>query len=214
MPTSSSRIILVDTNCFLRLYQSSVRPLMGQDIGGYRLLTLKKLIEEFQNNQNLVSNYPSIASGPKHDELTNSAIKLSGINKGKIKDSQKELAPYAKSFLASYCKQQNIEIIRRLSTPDLELLATTIIIKGIIATDEWPLRLVATDLMEDPEEYKIGLLNSLELLHLIQENGKISPEDRRKTVRSWVLYREKLLGNWREDYQRLFGESADSLDDV
>lgn len=214
MPTSSSRIILVDTNCFLRLYQSSVRPLMGQDIGGYRLLTLKKLVEEFQNNQNLVSNYPSIATGSKYDELTNSAIKIRGVNKKKIENLQKELAPYSKSFLESYCKRQKIEIIRRLSSPDLELLATAIIIKGIIATDEWPLRLIAADLMEDQEEYKIGLFNSLELLHLIQENGKISPEDRRKTVRSWMLYREKLLRDWREDYQRLFGESADSLDDV
>ena len=214
MSTSSSRIILVDTNCFLRLYQSSVRPLMGQDIGGYRLLTLEKLVDEFQNNPTLISSYPAVASGSKHDELTNSAIKLSGINKRKIKDSLKELAPYAKYFLESYCKQQNTEIIRRLSTPDLELLATTIIIKGIIATDEWPLRLVATDLMEDQEEYKIGLFNSLKLLHLIEEDGKVSPEDRRKTVRSWILYKEKLLRNWREDYQRLFGEPADSLDDV
>lgn len=85
MSTSPIRIIIIDTNCFLKLYQSSVRPLMGQDIGGYRLLTLEKLVAEFKNNKNLVSNYPSIASGPKHDELTNSAIKLSGINKKGLK---------------------------------------------------------------------------------------------------------------------------------
>lgn len=213
MPTSSSRIILVDTNCFLRLYHSPVLPLMGQDIGGYRLLTLEKLVDEFQNNHTLVSNYPSVASGTRHDELKHSAIKLSGINKKMVTSSSNNLAPYAKSLLELYCNRQKIST-RRLSSPDIELLATTIVIKGIMATDEWPLRLVATDLMEDQEEYKIGLFNSLELLHLIQENGKISPEDRRKTVRSWMLYREKLLRDWREDYQRLFGEPAHSLDDV
>lgn len=186
---------------------------MGQDIGGYRLLTLEKLIDEFQNNPTLVSSYPSVASGTRHDELKNSAIKLRGINKKMVTSLSNDLASYAKSLLELYCNRQKIQT-RRLSNPDIELLATTIVIKGIMATDEWPLRHVASDLMEDQDEYKIGLFNSLELLHLIQENGKISPEDRRKTVRFWILYREKLLRDWREDYQRLFGEPADSLDDV
>lgn len=216
MPTNNPnlRFILVDTNCFLRLYHSPMLPLMGEDIGGYKLLTLKKLIDEFKNNQVLMVDYPSVASGAKHDDLINSTLKLSGINIKLIKKQCDDINLYAKSFLESYCKREKIQNIRRLSIPDIELLATTIVLKGILATDEWPLRLVAKDLMEDPEEYKIDLYNSLELLYLMEMNGKLNPEERRRTVRSWVLSREKLLRDWQKDYQRLFGESADTLDDV
>ena len=73
------------------------------------------------------------------------------------------------------------------------------------------MRLVAKDLMEDPAEYKIGLLNSLELLHILEINGKIDSEERRNTVDAWIRNSEKLLKGWENEYQRLFKESADKL---
>lgn len=213
MTSAPIRIVLVDTNCFLRLYQSPVLPLMGQDIGGYRLLTLGCLVDEFLNSPSLTANYSWVAADPKRSDLTNAKLKLRGSNKASVEKVQKELRPYAKSVLETHCAR-NKTSLRSLSSRDLELLATTIVLKGIMATDEWPLRQVATDLMEDPDEYSIGLFSSLELLHLLEANGKLSPDGRRKTVDAWVRLRENLLKGWQEDYQRLFGESADSLGKV
>ncbi len=213
MTGASIRIVLVDTNCFLRLYHSPVLPLMGQDIGGFRLLTLESLVDEFHNNPVLTQSYPSVSSGPKHDDLTKAKLKIRSATKTSVKIAQTHLRPYAKSLLESYCNKRKINI-HSLSNRDLDLLATTIELKGIMATDEWPLRIVAQDLMEDPDEYEIGIYHSLELLQLLENYGKLSPENRRKTVRSWVLYRENLLKGWELEYQRLFGESVASLDGV
>lgn len=213
MTSPPARIVLVDTNCFLRLYHSPVIPLLGQNIGGYRLLTLECLVDEFLNSPALTASYSWVAADPKRSDLTNAKLKLRGASKTSVENAKKQLGPYAKSLLESHCNRRKINL-RSLSGKDIELLATTIALKGIMATDEWPLRHVASDLMEDPDEYGIGLFSSLELLHLLEVNDKLIPDDRRKTVDSWVRYRENLLKGWQDDYQRLFGESADSLGKV
>ena len=210
MNSPPTRIVLIDTNCFLRLYHSSVSPLMGQDIGGYRLLTLECLVDEFLNSPTLTTNYPWVASEPKRSDLTNAKLKLGSPSKNRVKNEKKALGPYANLLLENYCKRSDITP-RSLSSRDIELLATTIVFKGIMATDEWPLRYVAQDLMQDDDEYAIGIFHSLELLHLLEINGKLSPDDRRNAVDSWVRYRENLLRGWEVEYQRLFGESAGSL---
>ena len=211
MSSSPVRIVIVDTNCFLRLYQSPVLPFLGQEVGGFRLLTLECLVAEFLESPTLIKNYPCVASGPKNIDLKNAQLKSRSATKASIQNAEKELRPYAKSLLELYCKNRNITPAKNLSRCDIELLATVISVRGMLATDEWPLRTVAYDLLEDPNEYNIGVLSSLDLLHLLEVNGKLTPEDRRTTVDSWVRYKENLLKGWQADYQRLFGESAELL---
>jgi hypothetical protein len=71
----------------------------------------------------------------------------------------------------------------------LTLLAAAIVCKAIIATDEWPLRLVVGDLMTDPDEdgddYGIGLMSSLELLALLENQGFLTKDKRIVTVEAW-----------------------------
>lgn len=211
MAPAVTRIILVDTNCFLRLYQSPVLPLLGQDVGGYRLLTLKALIQEFNENPTLVEQYHWVAEGSRSTDLNNAALRLSGINKSSVQNETKVLMAYAKGLLGSYCQKRRISPLRSLSARDLELLATTVILHACMATDEWPLRLVAQELINPPDHYDICLFNSIELLSLLETNGKLGPDDRRKTIDSWIRYREKLPKGWDADYQRLFGESSNLL---
>ncbi len=211
MTSPSVRIVLVDTNCFLRLYQSPVVPLLGQDIGGYRLLTLECLVDEFDVNSTLAAHYSWVVSGPKRNDLERAKLKLRGPSKAAVAKRIQELKPFGKSLLESYCKHNQILPIRNLSRVDIELLATAVALNGIMATDEWPLRHVAKDLMEDPDEYGIGLFTSLELLHLLETNGKLSSDDRRNTVDSWVRLGENLIRGWQKEYQGLFKESADFL---
>lgn len=205
-----TKIVLVDTNCFIRLFHSSARPIFGLDIGGYKLLTLNCLIKEYLESPDLIERFPWIAKEPRVSELKNAKLKLRAANKQGVQRNIKELKPYTKAFLETKCKKEKIET-KSLSKEDLELLATCVTIKCLLATDEWPLRLVAADLMEDPEEYEIGILNSLELIHLFELNGLIDAKQRRITVDAWVRQKEKLLRGWQHEYQRLFSESAEVL---
>lgn len=45
--------LLIDTNAFLRLYFSPVLPLLGEVIGGYKLMTLESLVGEFLRSDRL-----------------------------------------------------------------------------------------------------------------------------------------------------------------
>lgn len=211
MSDNPIKIILVDTNCFIRLYHSSALPIFGTTIGGYTFLSLECLINEYLESKSLIEKYPWIAQEPKLSDLYNAKLKLSKASKTGVQNQIKDLKPYAKSFLEHYCKKRNISI-RALSPRDVELLATAVALKCSIATDEWPLRQVALDLMNDPDEYHIELLSSIELLCILEMDGKITSEQRRDTVKAWILNKENLLRGWQDDYQRVFGESADELD--
>lgn len=211
MPEVKTRIVLVDTNCFLRLYASPVLPLLGQIVGGYKLLTLTSLIEEFHANPELIAKYSRVTEKPKADDLANAVVKLRQQNVIRVANQQKDLTAFARSFLQNFCKKHATAVSRSLSNRDLELLATTIVLRGVMATDEWPLRLVAEDLMQDAAEYDIGLFNSLDILHLLERNGKLSAHDRKMTVDFWVRDGQKLPRDWQQDYLRLFNESADAL---
>lgn len=211
MATKSPRFVLVDTNCFLRLYQSPVLPLLGQDVNGCRLLTLDVLVSEFLDNGRLVADYPWVAENPKRADLDNARLKLKGPTKTIVEKQKKELAPYARAYLADYCNKRGISPARTLSVADLELLATAVALKAVLATDEWPLSAVVKELMAAPDDYNIGLFSSLDVLSLLERSGLLSAEDRRGTVDAWIRGREQLPRDWRTDYERLFEESTDAL---
>lgn len=209
MPAEKPRFLLVDTNCFIRLYGSPVMPLMRQTFGGYLLLTLQSLIDEFKDNKDLAGRYPWVTQEPRLSDLIGSRLKLSGITKRLVEKQLRSLEPYAKTFLATDSKKKGISPPKRLSTQDLELLSTAVVLKGVVATDEWPMTLVIKDLMAEPEEYAIGVLNSIEVLHLLESSGALTSDIRKQTVSAWVSLGEKLPRDWRSDYERLFGEPAD-----
>lgn len=206
MPVAKPRFVLVDTNAFIRLYCSPVLPLLQQNVGGYLLLTLNELISEFLNSKRLPLEYPWIAKDPKLSDLANAGLKISGINSRKVAERKRELRPYSDALLTSYCRKQGIQA-RLLSARDLELLASAVVFKAVVATDEWPLSLVVRDLMADPDDdYGLGLMSSLDILYLLEENAKLTRELRIQTCETWQRLNEKLPRDWGTDYERLFGE--------
>ena len=58
---------------------------------------------------------------------------------------------------------------------------------------------------------KVNSWTSVHVLHLFECGGQISPEARRKTVKSWLQNDEKLHRDWRAVYQQLFAEKAPTL---
>lgn len=209
MATTKPKLLLVDTNAFLKLYGSPVFPLLQQQIGAYQLLTLESLVKEFQDSTRLIGKYPTVAQNPKLANLQSAALKLSTVTKNQVAKRIKELKPIANNFLDDYCDTHAVLVFRQLSSCDAELLATAVVVRAAIATDEWPLRKVVEYLGEDEDEsYKIALMSSIELIALLEQNGKISRAQRIETVQKWVDDDENLLRGWQTQYADLFGEPA------
>lgn len=209
--TTSARIVLIDTNCFIRLYQSPVLPFLGETINGYHLLTVPSLIQEFLSSSRLMNEYAWLAGVVKKENLTKAAIQLTEKERQQVTQEMAAHTDYVNETVAAYCATKNIRE-RQLSRRDCELLATAIVLDALIATDEWPLAFVVNDLLSEPSDgYEIGVITSVHVLHWFECGGQISPEARRKTVKSWLQNDEKLRRDWRAVYQQLFAEKAPTL---
>lgn len=47
--TNHNKLVLVDTNCLVRVYFSPLRPILGRPVAGYELKTLDGLAKELKN---------------------------------------------------------------------------------------------------------------------------------------------------------------------
>lgn len=207
----SPRKILLDTNCYLRLYCSPVLPLMQQVVQGYQLLTLEELGKELFASNRLKKDYPWVATDPKASDLKAGYLHLRGVSSTRVRQEKSILRPYARTILADYCAKQRLAATKSLSEPDITLLASALAFDAVIATDEWPLRLVVKSLLNDADEgddYAIDLMSSLDILELLEQGGLLTREFRIQTVETWVRLNENLMRGWKADYERLFGEKA------
>lgn len=212
-PGNTARKVLLDTNCFIRLYTSPLLPLMQQVVAGYQLLTLKELGEEYFNGRRLNRDFPWVGCDPRASDLKAGYLKVRGTSSARVDAEKPGLRRYSDAFLSAYCAKRGINPVKSLSRPDLTLLASAVVFRTVIATDEWPLRMVVQDLTADPDDdYGIELMSSLEVLALFERQGLLTQEARVQTVDSWQRLRESLPKGWQADYERLFSEMAPVLD--
>ncbi|MHA6891406.1 hypothetical protein [Ralstonia pseudosolanacearum] len=203
-------LIFVDTNCFLRLYHSPVHPFLGATIGTYRILTLAALIDEFRASDRLMTEYAWVDKAMKGEDLLRAALQLTDQDASDIDEERALLRGYVNSILEDHCRGKGIPV-RSLSGRDLELLATAVVFEATIASDEWPLAFVVDDLMSVEGEYDIGVFTSLDVLRLMETEGRITAEERRDTVLSWLRFGEKLPRDWQTLYVKLFAERPPAL---
>ena len=180
-------------------------PLLGEVVGGYHLLTLQSLIDEFMTSPRLTGDYKWVTVAPKGTDLTAGALILSSVAKGRVTKQKAELKPYVDAFVRNMNAKKRMSLTP-LSRRDLDLLATAVVMKAIIATDERALQEVAFDLMEDKASYQIDVLNSFQMLHFLENNGRLDSSARRNTVDAWIKLKERLPMGWRSKYEELFGE--------
>lgn len=206
------RIVLIDTNCFIKLYQSPVLPFFGETVDGRKLLTLTALINEFFSSRRLKQEYAWLQSTVKSEDRDRIELRLTQNEKASVDAIMQEHRDYVDDVLDGYCQKQRVPISKRLSDCDLELLATAIEVKALIATDEWPLAVVVEDLMIEPEEgYQIGILTSIDIIYMLEHVGTLSREQRIETIKSWLRGGEKLHRDWPLKYRKLFQEAAPTL---
>lgn len=204
------RVLLIDTNCFLRLYYSPLRPFLGVEVGEYKILTLATLIDEFRESERLMKEYAWLQEDLAREDSANASVQLSEDDLKDVIFEKKQLRPYANSLLEKHCKKEGIGP-KNLSDRDVSLLASAAVLEAVIATDEWPLTLVIEDLLSVEGEYEIQVITSLDVLHLLETNGMLTADDRKETVRSWQRCDEKLPRDWRNIYRRLFNEAPPTL---
>lgn len=205
---AENRLVILDTNCFVKLYHSPVLPFLGQLAGGYNLMTLTCLIDEFKRSDRLQSEYAWLNRKVAAEDLDKIAIKLSADQIVAVAESIEIDCAYSRDWLSEYCNNHAVKVKRTLSDPDSELLATAIVLKAIIATDEWPLQRVIDDLMSVEGEYEIGVITSVHILKALEQGQYLSRETRIATVKAWVQFNEPLPHNWKAIYKQLFDESA------
>lgn len=198
------RIVLVDTNCFLRLYSLPKLPFWGS-IGPYQLLTLPSLLNEFRAGARLNKDYAWLDKKLSAEDEQKITLVLGGDQLATMCKERDAHRDYADDFLYNYCVGKKI-CIRSLSKNDLELLATAIALNAAIATDEWPLKLLVEDLTcdNDADDYGIEVFTSVHMLRILEDAGFISPEQREATMKSWLRSGEQLHRDWDRDYRALF----------
>ena len=173
---------------------------MGQEFDGYQLFTIKELKLETDLNSDVIERNPWMANVEIQAELKSACLKIHEPKKSKIANVAITTRKMGNLFLQKYCKEHHTERLRTLSAADSAALATAEVLDAFLATDEWPLRLVA-------EIAQVELFSSLKILHLMESAGAIERADRTETVRHWCLTNEALHREWKSEYFNFFKEN-------
>lgn len=194
-------LLVVDTNCFIRLLFSPLRPVLGSTFAGYRLVTLVELADEVGPGTEVVERNPWLLEPAVQEELQRNCLKLREPKKSAMLNEAKRLRSEGNTLLRKYCNDKNLDKVRELSAADAKALAAAQAVGGLLATDEWPLTFVA----ERASDVQT-VLTSVAVVHLMETDGKISREQRVAVVTGWVKSGEKLPKQWAQQYKQLFGE--------
>lgn len=184
-----NELVVVDTNCLVRLYFSPVRPLLARPVANHSLKTLDEMAEELRR----------LAAGERHawlsepvilDEVNGAVIKLTRAQRRSIAAAAVDMRKTGDNILRAYCKKHKLRMLRNLSGVDAFALAAALELKAKLATDEWPLRMVAAQTDADDSVGRVPLLSSVELLSFVEREGLCTREQSRTTYRNWANYQE------------------------
>jgi hypothetical protein len=201
------QIVLVDTNSYVRLYFSPLRPLLGVVVGRYRLMTLRELVAETRGRSGLTLRHAWLADANVQLELQNATIQFDAAEETQYDGDAAYYQAEGDRFLTKYCLARQLEQLRQLSWADAKTLAVALDKGYVLATDEWPLREFSQEIEGDDSGQRLPLMSSLDLLKLFLDAGMMSMEQLRGTVRQWILSEERLLHGWQQRFLQLFGDA-------
>lgn len=201
---NANRLILVDTNCLVRIFFSPLRPLMRNPVCGYELRTLYALAEELKS-LTLRGEFAWLADGVILTEVDAAVVALTRAQSLAVRQDYPGIRSYGNAELKKYCESKNLTQIRSLSSADAKALATALELNAGLATDEWPLRYVASYYDYD-DGNPLELHSSVELIALFEKAGLLSKDDRKKTYADWLKTGARLLRESDEMYKKLFNE--------
>lgn len=202
--TNPNQLILVDTNCLVRVYFSPLRPILGTAVSGYVLKTLDGLAKELKNLA-ARNDLAWLSASVILSEVDAATLELSKLQKDAINQDALDIRRVGNAELQRDYSLKKLKIKRSLSLADAKALAASLELNAALSTDEWPLRLVA-GLYDYDDGSPVKLFSSVELIELLERSGLLSREDRIKTYADWLKNGENLLKDSPAIYKSLFGE--------
>ena len=199
-----TQLVVVDTNCLVRLYFSPIRPLLAKPVAMHELKTLEEMASELRG----------LAKGERHawlntpvilDEVNKAVIELTAVQRSAIERDAPNVRKAGQNRLAAYCLKHNTKAKRNISYVDAFALTAAIELEATLATDEWPLRLVAASTNANDNGDPVKLLSSVDLLSFVEREGMCTREQRVKTYLDWVDYLE-VTRDAPALYRQLFAE--------
>lgn len=169
-------------------------------------MTTEPLFKEATTSARLQGLYPALADPATHKELADSAIKLKKREQKLLSEVAEEFRTTANAILKAHCEAQGITL-RRLSQADATVWAYAQHTKSSIATDEWPLQLVCARIPFDDDGNYIQMMSSVHILHILEADGRLTPEQRWNTMRQWRVEDERLHRDADREYLHLFIEA-------
>jgi len=208
---TSNKLVLLDTNCLVRVYFSSLRPVLSRPASGYEFKTLAGLAKELKN----LAIRPDLAwlsDKVIQSEVDAAVVPLTRAQRQAVEDDTPAIQKHGNGELLKHCVATSRNHIRTLSRNDAKVLAASLELGAAMATDEWPLRLVAG--FYDYDDGKpVELFSSVELIALLEREGLLTRDDRIRTYSGWLKSGENLLAESPEIYQDQFGEKAPTAQD-
>jgi hypothetical protein len=202
------RLVIVDTNCYVRLlFCDALRPILTLIVGGHRLMTLEPLAAEAMGGRSpLVQRFPWLLDKSIQGELVAGILPLPENERELFQQSAAVFRAHANRFLDKYCAERRIQR-RSLSAEDCMAWTVAAEYEAVLATDEWPLREACGHVQFDDEQPGlVDTMTTLDLLQLFERDGRIGAEQRRLVVKQWVASGECLLRGWEQHYEALFAE--------
>ncbi|OWQ84505.1 hypothetical protein CDN98_18500 [Roseateles terrae] len=123
---SPRRIVVVDTNCFVRLYFSPLRPLLGSTAMGHRLVTLRELAEETRQRSGLTLRHPWLGSSDVQKDLSTAIVTLTPDEDQRYEDDALYYRREGDDFLERICQTRGLESLRQLSHADAKAVAVAV----------------------------------------------------------------------------------------
>ncbi len=205
MSEAANRLVLVDPNCLIRAYFSPLRPVLNRPVAGYELKTLQALADEFKNIAKRRNEFAWLDNEAIQDDVDLAVLKLTGAQIQAIDQEATEIRRQGNGLLQAYCQNQNTNL-RQLSIADAQVLAAALELSIAMATDEWPLRHVASAYGFYDDGSPVEMLSSVELIALLEKEGLLTKEDRMRTYADWLRFGENLHRESPQIYFRVFGE--------
>lgn len=201
----ANKLILVDTNCLIRVYFSPLRPVLSRPAVGYELRTLQTLADELKNIANRRHEFAWLGVKTIQDEVDLAVLPLTKAQTQAIDQEAAGIRKQGNGMLQSHCQTRGINV-RKLSLADARALAAALELSIAMATDEWPLRHVASVYGYYDDGTPIELFSSVEIIALLENEGLLTREDRMRTYAGWLKFGECLLRESPEIYFKAFGE--------
>jgi hypothetical protein len=199
------RLVLVDTNCLVRVYFSPLRPILGRPVAGYELKTLDGLARELKNLAQR-ADLAWLSDQVILQEVDAATVALTKLQRDAIDQDALYIQRVGNAALYKDYQSKKLRVSRTLSLADAKVLAASLELDAALSTDEWPLRLVS-ELYDYDNGQPIALLSSVELIELLERDGLLSRDERVKTYSDWLKNGEALLRESPKIYYRLFKEA-------